>query len=126
MKEKPLSDTTIWMMRGAAILFDIFSLVTLIPGIGWGLGWIVWLVAYATFWLWFLLNGRNIFGLTNPMRLFGSLGAGIVEFAPEFGALPAWSILIWWLTSGEKMVAKVIDHVPGGENVAKVVTKKTE
>lgn len=122
--EQKIGEGTKWFMLGVAILFDVLSAVTLIPVIGWILGGIVWAFAFGTFWLWFMMNGINIFGFSNPKRLFGSLLASIVELIPAVGVFPSWTVLVLWLTRVEEVVEKTVSKVPGASNVAKFVPKK--
>ncbi len=116
-KEKPIPSTTKWLMRGTAIFFDIISIIPVV-------NWIVDVVAYLTFGVWFMMHGRNIFSFGKPRRLFGTIITGIVEAIPGVSAIPTWSILIWWLTSGEEMVGKVASQIPGGAEIVSKLIKK--
>lgn len=120
-KKTEIPSGTKWFMLATAIFFDVLSLVTLIPVVGWIIAWIVWFFAFSTFWLWFMMNGINIFGFRNPKRLIASVLASFVEVVPEIGFLPSWTILILWLTRAEKLVNKVVNQVPGASNVVKFV-----
>lgn len=126
MKEnKPqISESNKWLMLGTAIFFDVISLVSLIPAIGWILGFLVWLFAFMTFWLWFMMNGQNIISFSNPKKLISTVLGSIIEATP-FGFIPAWTFLILYLTRVEKMVDKVVKQVPGGSSVIGSVIKKS-
>lgn len=123
-KEPKIGEGQKWFMLGVAIFYDVLSAVSLIPVIGWIAAWAVWIFAFGTFWLWFMMNGINIFGFRNPKRLFGSLLASFIELLPEIAVIPSWTLLVLWLTRVEKVVDKVIEKVPGGKNVLKFVPKK--
>lgn len=123
-KDPKIGEGTKWLMLGVAFFYDVLSAVSLIPVIGWVAGWAVWIFAFGTFWLWFMMNGINIFGFKNPKRLFGSLLASFIELLPEIAVFPTWTILILWLTRVEKVVSKVVEKVPGASNVAKFIPKK--
>lgn len=124
--KKEIPPTTKWLMLAVAIFFDILSLSILIPVVGWIAGWIVWVFAFGTLWLWFMMNGVNIFGFRNPKKLIGSLLATIVEAVPEIGAFPSWTFLVLYLTRAEKIINKVVDQVPGGSNVIKFVPRSSK
>ena len=121
-ENKPkISEATKWLMLGTAIFFDLISLVSLIPFIGWIAGWCVWVFAFGTFWLWFKINGLDFF---KPKNVGGFIVGSIIELIPYINILPGWTVTVLYLTRIEKIVNKVVSQVPGGEKIAETITKK--
>ena len=121
MENKPqISEATKWLMLGTAIFFDVVSLVSLIPFVGWVLGWLVWLFATMTFWLWFKMAGMNF---SKPKNVLGLAGGSVMEMIPYLNALPIWTATILYLTRIEKIVNKTVGQIPGGK-IAQSVIKK--
>ncbi|OHA94045.1 MAG: hypothetical protein A3H52_00035 [Candidatus Zambryskibacteria bacterium RIFCSPLOWO2_02_FULL_39_26] len=123
-KSKQIKGTTKWLMFSVAVFFDIISLLSLVPVVGWIFEFLVWLFAFMTFWLWFLLNGINIMSFRNPKKLAGTAIGSIIEASP-LGFVPAWTILILYLTRIEPAIEKVVSQVPGGETALGKVVGKT-
>ena len=123
-KSKQIKGTTKWLMFSVAIFFDIISLLSLVPVVGWIFGFLWGLFAFMTFCLWFYLNGVNIISFGNPRKLASSVLSGLIEVSP-FGFIPTWTILVLYLTRIEPALEKVVSHVPGGETALGKVVGKT-
>lgn len=118
--ESKISESQKWLMLGTAIFFDFISLINLLPIIGWVLGWIVWLCAFMTFWLWFMMCGVKF---SKPKNLFSFGGGSIIEFIPGLNVLPAWTATVFYITRVEGMINKATNAVPGGSVVGSVMKK---
>lgn len=103
-KEKGLSVTTVWLMIGTALFFD--ALQALLTPIGIGL--LVPVISYPTFWLWFKLKGLSFFSLKRaPVLGFGAL----IELIPGFSMLPAFTFTVARIA----LTNKLQDIVPGAD-----------
>jgi hypothetical protein len=117
MKEEPeLKDATRWLMRGTAILFDLASIVSLVPVVGWILQWIVAIFYNLTFWVWFKMHGISF---SNPKNLTKYIMGSLVELIPEIGILPGYSISIFLLTSKSKAIKTLTKNQPTKGNEVK-------
>lgn len=121
-KEPSVSNTTKWLMFWVAIFFDVLSLFSLIPFIGWIFEFLVGFYAFMTFWTWFMINGTNIIGFRNPKKMIASILSSFIELTP-LGFIPSWTILILYLTRVEKIINKTVSVVPGVSNVVKFIPK---
>ena len=109
-QESKISESQKWLMFGTAIFFDVISLISLIPIIGWVLGWVVWAFAFMTFWLWFKINGLSF---SKPKNLLSFFGGSVIELIPILNILPGWTVMILYMTRVEKIIKKAEDIVPG-------------
>jgi uncharacterized membrane protein len=121
-KGKNIPDGTKWLMLATAILFDIISLLSLVPFVGWVLEIFIWLIAAMTFWIWFMMYDVNIYSLGNPKKFVANIATNIIELTP-FGFIPTWSILILYLTRAEKLIEKTVGQIPGGEKALSSIEK---
>ena len=86
-KEKGLKTTTVWLMISTAVFFD--ALQALLTWIG--LGWVITIIAYATFGLWFAFHKMNFFALKNAGWVGGSF---LFELIPGLDALPVFTGIV--------------------------------
>jgi hypothetical protein len=100
-KEKGLKPTTVWLMIGTAIFFDMLQILLdfLL------MGWLVTIFGSLTFWLWFKLHG---YSFTKPSRLAGSLVTMVIDVVPVLGWF-AWTIAITTFV----LKNKIQESVPG-------------
>ncbi len=85
MDENPeLIGSTIALMSGVALLFDVISAIPLI-------GNLLGILAGLTFYLWFKKYGIHF---NTPTRAITMIVTFIIEALPVVSALPAWTALV--------------------------------
>jgi len=81
-KEAGLKSSTITLMVIVALFFDVlnalFNLIVMY--------WVVTIIAYLTFFVWFLIHGIFFW---KPKRLLAAGGSFIIEIIPVISVLPA-------------------------------------
>lgn len=103
-KEKGLKVTTVWLMIATALFFD-----TLQAFLTWiALGWVITIIAYATFGLWFAFHKMNFFSLKNAGWLGGSF---IFELIPGLDAIPVFTGIVVKIV----LPLKIQEVVPGAD-----------
>lgn len=107
-KEPKISKETAWMMITVAIFFDLISfLINLIPIVGQVISIAIPIVAYPTFFLWFMLKGVK---LMTTKRIAAMGGGFVVEVIPLVNMLPGVtaSVVFTILSTKVKEVEKKI------------------
>lgn len=110
-EQKEISITTLILMVGVAIFYDVFQLIIeIIPLVGQILSLFITLFAFLTFYVWFKIKGRSF---ASPKRAM-AMGAGvIIEIIPILNILPGWTVAVLFLVGIER-VEKIARMVPGG------------
>lgn len=86
-KKKGLNSSTIGLMIGVALFFDTLQAL-LTPLFMW---WIVPPIFYATFWLWFKMNGLSFFSMKRGSTI--AIGA-FLEIIPGIDVIPAMTFTV--------------------------------
>lgn len=108
-----LGGVTFILMLIVALFFDgIQALFQLIPVAGQILAMIIGLLAYLTFFLWFMLKGQRFLTAGKIIAMTGTL---FVEIIPIVNALPAWtlSIVLMFITSKLGRAAPALGIIEG-------------
>lgn len=83
-EKKELKNTTIALMVGTAVFFDVLQwLLAFIL-----MDWLAGFFAFLTFYVWFKIYGMNFM---TPKRVATMGTALIIEVIPVLAALPAWT-----------------------------------
>ena len=110
-KNGKIDNITAVLMIGVALLIDSIQLVLTIFGIGLFINWLISILAWLTFFLWFVLNGVSF--MKKPKLFFTLSGGGLVETIPilPLSALPGWTatiITIIFMTKVKSKIKKAI------------------
>lgn len=94
-KNSRLSNSTIFLMIGTALFFDVIELTTTWAGIGILGSYVTWIFGNLTFWTWFTTIHVPI-GFSSPKKLLAAIVANVIEIIPALDAIPllgmGWTI----------------------------------
>ena len=114
--EKELSSATTYLMVSVALIIDgLQFLINLIPLVGQVISFFITIFAYMLFWLWFRINGINLFETKRAMK---SIVTFLAEMIPFIDMLPAWTYLVV-TTANSTKIKKVMGEIPGGKELSK-------
>ena len=108
-KEEGLKNTTIALMVGTALFFDMLQWLLAFVFMDWLVGFF----AFLTFLLWFKIHGMKFM---TPKRIATMGGAFIIEIVPILSALPAWTgavVILILDYKAKKLLASTTQGVTG-------------
>ncbi len=116
-EEEGIPNTTLGLMIGTAIFFDLTQVLLAFVVMDWLVSWF----AFLTFWLWFKFHNKSFL---NPKRL-PAIGVGVViEMFPLLAALPGWTIAVILLVGierAEKTARKLLgEGTLGNKAISKI------
>lgn len=120
-----LQKTTIALMIGTALFFDVLQWLMAFLF----MDWVVGIFAGLTFYLWFKIHGISFM---KPKRLFAFWGAGLIESIPVISTfiswIPAWTLAVIVLSldaKAKEKIAQVVSKVPGGQIAQTALIKRS-
>jgi hypothetical protein len=118
-KEKGLKSTTIGLMIGTAIFYDITQwLLAFIF-----MDWLVGFFAFMTFYVWFKMHGISFM---KPKRFATMSMAGLIEVIPFLSAIPAWTLAVTILALDAKIKASLSSGKGDPTKAINIVNKLKE
>ena len=115
MQQQGLKSSTIGLMAGVALLYDVIQIL-----LSWiGIGWLIIPIFYLHYWLWFGMHGVKFF----TAKRARSLGIGALLEVFTAGIAPAFFVNVLTVALDAK-IKQVASHVPGGNLALKAVDTK--